>query len=389
MQTSENQAASSEARPSVNSEKRFGVWPGILLAFGLALFAQHLARWIGAWVLTLQGLDPAGKASPVSGISVAVLLGILGANLLPLPRVLAPGLAFAVKKVLRWGIVLVGLKLSLLDVLRVGSLGIPVVAVLVAVALVLSLGIARWAKVSPTLGTLAAASTAICGITATLAIAPSVEADEREVAYTVANVTLFGLFGMLVYPYLAHALFGGAPGSAGLFLGTAIHDTSQVMGAALSYRELFGDERALEVATIAKLLRNAFLVAVVPALAFMHSRRAGAAAGRPPLASLFPRFVLAFLAMAALRTLGDWGLETKGVALGLLEAAQWEGAIRFLGETVSVLALGTALAAVGLTTRLAALRDLGLRPMGVGFGAAAGVGVAAAIAAHLAGPLLG
>jgi hypothetical protein len=83
------------------------------------------------------------------------------------------------------------------------------------------------------------------------------------VAYTVANVTLFGLVAMLFYPYLAHALFGAASGAVGLFLGTGIHDTSQVMGASLSYKELFRDERALQVATVTKLTRNVFLVAVV------------------------------------------------------------------------------------------------------------------------------
>src|SRR5690606_41939400 len=132
-----------------------------------------------------------------------------------------------------------------IDVLEVGALGVPIVAALVAFAIFAVLRIARGAGVSPQLGLLAAASTAICGITATLAVAPSIEADDREVAYTVANVTLFGLFGMLLYPWLAHAVFGDASASAGLFLGTAIHDTSQVMGAALSYRELFGDERAM------------------------------------------------------------------------------------------------------------------------------------------------
>lgn len=387
---SSDATASSAPSPIARAVHRaVEILPGLALAALTTWIAQLLARWLGALVLQAQGLDPARAGSPVSAISVAVVLGLIVANTVGLGVRFEAGLRWTVRWVLRLGIILVGLKLSVIDVLQVGAVGIPMVAAIVAAALASTLWIARRAGLSRQLGSLAAASTAICGITATLAIAPSIEADDREVAYTVANVTLFGLAAMLVYPYLAHLLFDGSAAAAGLFLGTAIHDTSQVMGAALSYRELFGDERALEVATIAKLLRNAFLVAVVPALAFMHSRRAGAAAGRPPLASLFPRFVLAFLAMAALRTLGDWGLETKGVALGLLEAAQWEGAIRFLGETVSVLALGTALAAVGLTTRLAALRDLGLRPMGVGFGAAAGVGVAAAIAAHLAGPLLG
>ena len=110
-------------------------------------------------------------------------------------------------------------------------------------------------------------------MTAIVSTAPAIDADEREVAYAVANVVAFGLFGMLVYPYLAHALL---PGSAaiGLFLGTAVHDTSQVVGAALTYRQIYGDDVVLRVATVTKLTRNLFLAAVIPLLTWMHRRSA-------------------------------------------------------------------------------------------------------------------
>ena len=98
-----------------------------------------------------------------------------------------------------------------------------------------------------------------------------------------ANVVAFGLFGMLVYPYLAHALL---PGSAaiGLFLGTAVHDTSQVVGAALTYRQIYGDDVVLRVATVTKLTRNLFLAAVIPMLTWLH--RASAVAGPGPVREL-------------------------------------------------------------------------------------------------------
>jgi len=364
--------------------------PGLLLALAVALVAQVGASALGGALLRLQGLDPAGKGSPISAISVAVILGLLVANTVGVHRAFAPGIDFAVKKVLRLGIILVGIKLSVVDVLEVGAVGVPIVAALVAFALVAALGIARRAGVSPQLGALAAASTAICGVTATLAVAPGIEADDREVAYTVANVTLFGLVGMLLYPWLAHAVFGDASAAAGLFLGTAIHDTSQVMGAALSYRELFGDERAMQVATVAKLTRNAMLVAVVPLLAFLHARRAGGqGGGAGSLAKLFPLFVLGFLALSVVRTVGDLGLQGGGRALGVWDAASWKAIASLVGERIPVVALGTALAGVGLGTRLAVFRGLGLRPLLVGFAAALLVaGVSLGLAA-LAGPLLG
>ncbi len=364
--------------------------PGIGLALAIAFAARSLAGWLGGALLRLQGLDPEGKGSPVSAISVAVILGLLIANTIGVSRTFSPGLDFSVKKVLRLGIILVGIKLSVLDVLKVGSVGVPIVIALVAFALVASLWVARRADVSHRLGSLAAASTAICGITATLAVAPTVEADDKEVAYTVANVTLFGLLGMLVYPYVAHALFGDSSGSIGLFLGTAIHDTSQVMGAAISYKEVFGDERALQIATVTKLTRNAMLVAVVPALAILHARRAGRARDeKRSLAKLFPVFILGFLALSLVRTLGDLGLEGGGLALGFLSHDGWRRVASLLGDDIAVLALGMALASVGLTTRLSVFRGLGPRPFVVGLTAALLVSSASAVLSAWLGPMVG
>jgi uncharacterized integral membrane protein (TIGR00698 family) len=321
-------------------------------------------------------LAPAGRAPPVSAIAVSILLGLAVANALLLPAVVKPGLDFAVKKALRLGIVLVGIKLSFFDVLRLGGAGAPVVAVVIAVALGLTIAIAGRLGVSRRLGVLAAASTSICGVTAALSVAPAIDAEDREVAYTVANVTLFGMLAMLLYPYLAHAVFAGRPAAAGLFLGTAIHDTSQAVGAALAYRDLFGEEAVLKAATITKLTRNCFLVVVVPALALYHARATGAAAPgrRPPLAKLFPTFVLGFLAMAVLRTIGDAAWEGEA----------WRGATKAIGETAAGACLGTAMAAVGLTTSLTTFRGLGLRPLYVGASAALLVGALAMALAAVA-----
>lgn len=367
------------------------ILPGLGLALSVALIAQHLAVWLGGVVLSMQGLDPVGRGSPISGVSIAVILGLLVANTVGVSPIFGPGIDFAVKKVLRLGIILVGIKLSVIDVLKVGSIGIPIVAALVLFALGVTLWLAKRLGVSPQLGSLAAASTAICGITATIAIAPSIEADDKEVAYTVANVTVLGLLGMLVYPYLAHWIFGDGSGAAGLFLGTAIHDTSQVMGAALSYREVFADERAMQVATVAKLSRNMMLVLVVPLLALLHARRSGAGSIRSiSLGKLFPLFVLGFLVLSLVRSIGDLGLDQGGgLAFGLWSASAWTGLTSLLGEKAALLALGTALAGVGLTTRLSAFKGLGWTPLLLGSVAALVVAIASLLLSTWAGPLLG
>lgn len=372
-------------------EKLPKVVPGLVAAVVVALASNAVANWMGAGLLRWQGVDPTGKASPISGIAMAVVLGLVVANTIGLKAELfAPGLDFAMKKVLRLGIILVGIKLSVIDVLKVGSYGLPVVFGIVAIGLVVTLFLAKLFKLSPRLGSLAAASTAICGITATVAVAPAIDADDREVAFTVANVTLFGLVAMLVYPYLAHWLFADSPGSAGLFLGTSIHESSQVMGAALSYKEVFGDERAAQIATVAKLTRNAMLVAVVPILAILNARLAGKDQKKKiSLAKLFPVFVLGFLAMALVRSFGDFGVGDGGLAYGTWAQAEWSGLTKLIGEKTAGLLLGTALAGVGLGTRFSVFKGLGLKPLLIGLAAALTVGIASLGLAYLVGPMIG
>jgi len=352
------------------------------------LAAGEVARRLGSMLLRLEGVDPAGRASPISGISMAIVLGLLVANTVGTAALFRPGLAFAVKRILRLGIIAVGIRLSFLDVLKLGAWGIPVVAVIIVTALVASHALARWLGVSDNLGTLAAASTAICGVTAALSVGPVIEAEESEVAYTVANVTLFGLVAMLSYPYLAHAVFASGSGAIGLFLGTGIHDTSQVMGAALSYKEVFRDETAFRVATVTKLTRNVFLVAVVPLLAYLHVRRTGHAGKRVNVAKLFPVFVLGFLALAIVRSIGDASLASGGLAFGKWDADAWQGVAKTVGETWGTAFLGTAMAAVGLSTNLRRFRALGVKPLYLGALSAALVAALALALAALVGPRL-
>lgn len=331
--------------------------PGILVAVVIAGAAILLADRIGTGILHAK----TGQ-SPVSPITVAILIGILIGNTAGVPAVLSPGLDFCVKKVLRIGIVLIGLKLALGDVQKL-AICVPVVMGVIAGGLSLTLLISRWAGLPDGLGLLTAAATAICGVTAAVSVAPVIEATEEELSYAVANVTLFGVIGMLFYPYLAHAVFGAESKAAGMFLGTSIHDTSQVMGAALSYKQLFSDEVAFQTATVTKLTRNVFLVVVVPLLAWLHARRGGQKR-EVKLADLFPTFVLGFIAMVLLRTAGD----------AYWPGPKWVDTHKFLTETVAVFCLGAALASVGLTTNLRKLRSLGLKPLFVGGCAALLVG---------------
>ena len=349
--------------------------PGVLAALVVMLAGFWLANQIGHAILATQGLT---GSSPVSGVPVAIVLGLLLRNTLPLPASLTPGLKFATTTILRAGIVLVGIRLSLFDVLKLGIAGLPVVLAAIATGLWFVTWFNKKLGLPPRLGTLIAAGTSICGVTAIVSVAPAIEADEREVAYAVANVVAFGLFGMLFYPYLAHAVLGSSE-TIGLFLGTAVHDTSQVVGAALTYKQVYGDDVVLRVATVTKLTRNIFLAAVIPFLTWQHLRSTqsaiGAAKKKLSWQSLVPGFVIGFLAMAVMRSIGDATLGSRGAAFGIWDAAAWASITKQLGDYwASQILLGTAMAAVGLNTNFAVFKGVGLKPFAVGMAGALAVG---------------
>ena len=365
--------------------------PGIVAAVLVMLAGFALAEALGRWFLAARGLAPG--ASPISGVPVAILLGLLFRNLLPLPPALAPGLKFCTTAVLRAGIVLVGIKLSVFEMLRLGLAGIPVVVAAIAAGLLFVPWLNRRLGLPPRLGMLIAAGTSICGVTAIVSTAPTIDADEREVAYAVANIVAFGLCGMLVYPYLAHALLHDSA-TIGLFLGTAIHDTSQVVGAALTYKQVFGDDTVLRVATVTKLTRNLFLAAVIPYLAWQNARAGGAATGagagagaRPASWRTYvPTFIFGFVALAVVRSIGDGMLDAGASAWGLWDRAAWTALATTLGDTVGARwLLGTAMAAVGLNTSFAVFKGVGLKPFAVGLAGALVVGAVGLTMAILLG----
>jgi uncharacterized integral membrane protein (TIGR00698 family) len=363
--------------------------PGVAAAVTVMLVGFGAADLLGRALLAARGLT---GASPISGVPVAIVLGLLLRNVLSLPASLGPGLKFCTTTVLRLGIVLVGIKLSVVEMARLGVAGVPVVVAAIGTGLLFVTWFNRQLGLPPRLGTLIAAGTSICGVTAIVSTAPAIEADEREVAYAVANVVAFGLFGMLVYPYVAHALLTGSA-AIGLFLGTAVHDTSQVVGAALTYRQIYADDAVLRVATVTKLTRNLFLAAVIPVLTWIHLRRSSGAAGagrrRTGWRTLVPSFVLGFVAMAALRSLADATLGSGGRALGVWDAAAWSTITSFVGDTAGAKwLLGTAMAAVGLNTSFSVFEGVGLKPFAVGMAGALVVGAVGFTMALLLGRFL-
>jgi uncharacterized integral membrane protein (TIGR00698 family) len=346
--------------------------PGAALAGGIAALGAMLASWIG---VSLLGF---GK-TPLSPILVAILIGLLLRNTVGLPSVYEAGLQLCLKRVLRIGVALLGIRLSLAAVGSIGLGALPIVIGSIATALLLVTWITRALGLSRRLGTLIAVGTAICGNTAIVATGPAIGADEDEISYAVGTITVFGLIALVTYPFVSHFLFAGDAVMAGYFLGTAIHDTAQVAGAGLLYAQQYGAPEALDTATVTKLVRNVFMIAVIPLMALLYSRSNGAGSARPPLLQIVPLFVLGFLALAIVRTLGDLGGAPFG---GLLSAEQWSETIR-LASSASAGCLTVAMASVGLGTNLRRLRTLGLKPLAVGLVAALSVGLVSAGLIHV------
>ncbi len=353
------------------------------------LTVAALLAWLSVWLSDYVGISLMGfEKSPISAVMVAVLLGMIGGNTIPLPLWLKPGFRFAVKKVLRLGIILLGIRLSVSDVFQLGALGVPIVVLCIASALYVTTRLNNWLDLPERVGALIAVGTSICGVSAIVATAPAIDAGDEEVAYAVAVITVFGVVAMLVYPYAAHAIFVGDPVKSGLFLGTAIHETAQVAGAGLLFADIFSLPRGLDVATVAKLVRNVFMAAVIPLMAFYYAQRTikqgESEAQRASFIKLFPLFILGFMLFAVLRSIGDAGINGGGRAFGLWGSAAWQG-VHTAVKAWAVNFMVVALAGVGLSTSFRTLKGLGIKPFVVGFGAALMVGVVSLITISLLG----
>lgn len=352
------------------------VLPGLALVGLLAAGSVFLSRLVGQTLFNLE-------RSPLSPVMVAIVLGIAARNLLSLPDFLEPGITVAVRRILRTGIILLGIRLSLLEVLRLGLVGIPIVIGAIAVAILVTVTLARWIQLPQRLVTLIAVGTSICGVSAIVAAGPAIDANDEEIAYSISVVTIFGLLATVLYPYIAGLLFAGDFVAAGLFLGTAIHDTSQVTGAALMFADLYEAPVVLDYAVVTKLVRNLFMVVVIPLLVIHHGGRSAQDTSRNvSVVNLVPLFILGFLGMVGVRSIGDATLLRSGHAFGFFDRGGWS-ALQSTVQNVAVYLLVAALAGVGLKTRIARLRALGPAPFLMGLAAAISVGAFSAITVRL------
>lgn len=280
----------------------------------------------------------------LSPLTIAVILGAIVGNLGLNLTLLRPGLKYAAKKLLRAGIVVLGLKLAVGDVLHLGGKGIAVVAAVVVITFFGTQLLGRAMGVSPGARLLIATGFSICGASAVAAMDGVTNNKEDEVVTAIALVTMCGSLAIVILPLLQHPL-GLSDAGFGTWVGASVHDVAQVVATASVVGPV-----ALAPAVIVKLTRVVLLAPLVAGMSVW--RRRGAAGGvpaggkRPPV---IPLFVVGFLAMVAVRSTGV-------LPAGWLAAAQ-------MLETIL---LAAALFGLGTSVHLKTLFTTGGRALALG-----------------------
>jgi uncharacterized integral membrane protein (TIGR00698 family) len=319
--------------PSANDAGVLGIWPGLALTAGIAAMAFMLRQL--------------PYVSALSPIILSIAIGMTFHNLIGTPAFARPGVAFSMRRILRFAIVLLGLQLTASQLVEVGARGIAIIALTLIATFLFTVQLGRLIGVDRKLSELIAAGTSICGASAVIATNTVTRAPDEDVAYAVACVTIFGSIAMFVYP-LFPSLLHLDPHAFGLWSGASIHEIAQVVAAA------FQDGRdAGEFGTIAKLARVTMLAPVVMSLGFLATRQArrigdGRSSARVPL----PWFVLGFIALVGVNSMISVPAEARSTIIML-----------------TTFLLSMALAAMGLETDVRKLCARGMRPLLLGAGA--------------------
>ena len=281
----------------------------------------------------------------VPALLAAVALGVVTANAVDLPARFTPGLHVAGRRLLRVGVVLVGFQLSVRELASIGVPGLLLVAAVVTITFVGTLRVGRALGISGPLALLVATGFSICGASAVAGMEGVADAEESEVAYAIALVTLCGSIAIFLLPVLGR-LLGLHGATYGRWVGASVHDIGQVVATATP-----GGGAAVRAAVVVKLTRVLLLAPLVATMGGLRRRRSGPAAEAPDARrpALVPGFVLGFLAAVAVRSTGV--LSTR--ALGDLAVLQG-------------LVLAAALFAVGCGVQVARLRRVGGRPLLLG-----------------------
>jgi uncharacterized integral membrane protein (TIGR00698 family) len=314
--------------------------PGIvlLLVIGYAgkLAEQSIAAYGKAHQLALPNFEY---------LLWAVLFGLVVANTIGVPSVFRAGVD-TYEFWLKLGIVFQGVRFLLGDVLKLGSLSLGFVAVELAVSIALMTWLGRRFGLTPKLTSLLAIGSSICGVSAIIAAKGAIEADDEDVSYAIATILALGAFSLLAFPFIGHAL-GMGDQAYGMWVGLAVDNTAESTAAGALY-----SDAAAKFAVLAKTTRNATIGFVVLGYALYWAKKSQASEITNKAAFLwqkFPKFVLGFLLISLLATIGVFSPRQM---TDLANLSRWAFLLTFAG--------------VGLRTDLREMSKQGMRPFVVG-----------------------
>jgi len=317
-----------------------GFVPGILLlaAVGYAgkFVEQFIARYGKAHHLVLPNIEY---------VLWAILIGLLISNSIGIPAIFRAGVA-TYEFWLKAGIVLLGARFLIGDVLKLGGLSLGLVFIEITLSLVFMTLLGRAFKLKPKLITLLAVGSSICGVSAIIATQGAIDADEEDSSYAIAAILALGAISLFLFPLIGHTLHLSDRGY-GLWAGLAVDNTAEASAAGALY-----SHAAVKVAVLAKTCRNAMIGFVVLGYAlYWASKGQAAKVGNKAafLWSKFPKFILGFLLISVLASIGFFA-KPQIAAIGNL--SRWAFLLTFAG--------------VGLRTNLRELGKQGIRPFAVG-----------------------
>ncbi len=301
---------------------------------------------VGIVATSISKLVEVGGKHPIEAVVIAIVLGILLRNLGLVPKVCLPGIK-AFEKILIIGIVFIGASLNFKNFASQGLNILAIIVVTMTISFFVIYFLGKVFKLPTALAVLLSVGTTICGGSAIAVTAPLIKAKEEETSYAIGTIALWGLIAIIFYPKIAQ-LVGVSDINFGVFAGTAIHSTPQVVGAGFIFSDLAG-----KTATAVKLVRNCFMVPLAFVIAVWYTKnilsKEKTEGTHINIAKAFPWFLFGYFIMAGLNTLGYFSPD--GVKA-------FNTAGRFL------ILLG--LAGIGLNTVFSSFKIVGIKPLIVG-----------------------
>ncbi len=313
--------------------------PGIIVLFVVGYISKIIASYV----------------PHVEYVLFAILIGLIIGNTMKIPKIFIPGID-TYELWLKLGIVVLGSRLVLQNVLKIGKVGIVLVLMEISVSLIVVEFLAKKFNISSKLGSLLAMGTAICGVSAIIGATPAIDVDEEESGLAIATVLIFSAVTVFLYPIIGE-IVGMSNQIFGFWAGLAVDNTAESLATGFAY-----SEKAGQIATITKLSRNALMGVIILVYALFYANKGATQEVEHKgkfVWQKFPKFLIGFLILSLLSTLGFFNAEQ---ITDMKHLYKWIFMLSFAG--------------VGFRTDFEKMKEIGLKSFFVGFGGEVAVSIA-------------